>query len=230
MVTDNQRLTANVDWSDQGLPVSTRFDDPYFSLENGLAESSHVFLAGNGLPDRFKPGFHIGELGFGTGLNMCAAWLAWRQSGQTTPLRYTSFEAYPMRGEDIRKALASFTEITREVANFLEVWAEGKTRFNLDLLEAEVVIGDARKMVSEFPSKMDAWFLDGFAPAKNPELWQPALMADIAAHTNPDGTFATYSAAGFVRRTMADVGFTTDRLPGFGRKRHMSIGRLSGQA
>jgi len=93
---------AELEWKEGGTPVSRRFDDPYFSLENGLEETRHVFLAGNDLPARFAPGFHIAELGFGTGLNMLAALIAWRHSGQKGALRFTSFEAFPMRARPCR--------------------------------------------------------------------------------------------------------------------------------
>ena len=108
-MTRNQQ--AQIEWRDGAVPVSTRFDDPYFSLENGLAETRHVFLAGNGLPGRFREGFHIAELGFGTGLNMLAALIAWQQSGAPGKLRFTSFEAYPMAAPDIARApvLPAFT-------------------------------------------------------------------------------------------------------------------------
>lgn len=218
--------TADLDWRDERIPVSRRFDDPYFSLDGGLAETRHVFLAGNGLPERFRPGFHIAELGFGTGLNMLAALIAWREAGITGPLRYTSFEAFPMSGDEIARALTAFPEAEAVAGPFLSAWASGATSFAFDGIEAEVVIGDARQKLPEWQGRADAWFLDGFSPAKNPELWSDALMAEVAAHTAPGGTFATYTAAGHVRRALGGAGFTVTRLPGFGTKRHMSAGSL----
>ncbi|MGB0912991.1 MAG: FAD-dependent oxidoreductase, partial [Phaeobacter italicus] len=99
---------ARLSWRDDSIPVSDQFDDPYFSIQNGLAETKHVFLMGNGLPERFSSGFHIAELGFGTGLNMLAAWRAWEETGQAGPLRFTSFEAFPMEPADMAKALEAF--------------------------------------------------------------------------------------------------------------------------
>ena len=93
-------------------------------------------------------------------------------------------------------------------------------------LRAEVIIGDARATLPRWPGQADAWFLDGFSPAKNPELWSPALMAEVARHTKPGGSAATYTAAGFVRRGLADAGFEVERSPGFGRKRHMTRARM----
>jgi tRNA U34 5-methylaminomethyl-2-thiouridine-forming methyltransferase MnmC len=223
-MTTGQR--AEIDWRDGTLPVSTRFDDPYFSALNGLKETRHVFLAGNGLPDRFRAGFHIAELGFGTGLNLFTALLAWRQAGQTTPLRFTSFEAYPMDAADMDRALLAFPQARAVAGPFLAAWARGETTITTDDLQAEIVIGDARQTLPDWRGAADAWFLDGFSPAKNPELWDGALMGQVARHTAPQGTFATYTAAGFVRRALQDAGFSVTREAGYGRKRHMSQGRL----
>lgn len=212
---------ARLSWREGDLPVSDQFDDPYFSLHNGLLETEHVFLAGNDLPARFAPGFHIAELGFGTGLNMLAAWRAWEESGQASPLRFTSFEAFPMVPADMARALEAFPDITPWAERFLAQW-RGGGRCDLGTLQLEVVIGDARLSLPEWTGQADAWFLDGFSPAKNPELWQEDLMQAVADHTRPGGTAATYTAAGFVRRGLEEAGFSVTRTPGFGRKRHMT--------
>jgi tRNA U34 5-methylaminomethyl-2-thiouridine-forming methyltransferase MnmC len=224
MTSDSAK--AMVDWRD-GVPVSARFGDPYFSLEDGLAETRHVFLAGNGLPGRFRPGFRIAELGFGTGLNMLAAWIAWRASGVAGPLTYTAFEAFPLSSEDTAAALAAFPEAAAVAGPLLDALARGAARIEEEGLSAEVIPGDARQSLPAWAGQADAWFLDGFAPAKNPELWDPALLAEVARRTAPGGTFATYTAAGHVRRALAAAGFAVARLPGYGRKRHMTAGRLS---
>lgn len=213
---------ADIEWRGP-VPVSTRFQDPYFSLENGLAETGHVFLAGNGLPGRFAPGFHVAELGFGTGLNFLATWRAWRQSGQETALRYTSFEAFPMAPPQMAQALAAFPDLADLARALLDA---GGQSLHTQEVALQVIPGDARQTVTRWPGRADAWFLDGFAPAQNPELWEPALLRAVADHTAPDGTFATYTAAGAVRRGLADAGFEVTRRPGFGRKRHMTVGRL----
>lgn len=210
-----------------GVPVSQRFDDPYFSSGNGLAETRHVFLAGNGLPERFQPGFHVAELGFGTGLNMLAAWMAWRQTGMAGALRFTSFEAYPLPAKDIDHALMEFPEVHAVAAPFLTQWAQGARAIRLDGLEADVIVGDARQALPMWAGRADAWFLDGFSPTKNPELWDADLLAEVARHTAAGGSFATYTAAGHVRRSLADAGFTVTRAAGFGQKRHMSRGVLA---
>lgn len=221
-----QDQQAELQWRDGTVPVSVRFDDPYFSLDNGLAETRHVFLHGNSLPERFRPGFHIAELGFGTGLNLLTAWAAWEQAGHRTPLRFTSFEAFPMAPADMAQALAGFPDLAAWRDRFLTAWT-GAGVCDLDTLHLTVITGDARQTLPRWVGRADAWFLDGFSPARNPELWGPDLMRDVAAHTAPDGTFATYTAAGFVRRGLQSAGFTVSRAPGFGRKRHMSRGILT---
>ncbi len=211
---------AALEWRDDAIPVSTRFDDPYFSLANGLSETRHVFLAGNDLPARLRPGFQIAELGFGTGLNLLATLIACGD----TPIRYTSFEAYPMSAAEIARALAAFPEAEAVAAPFLAAWARGDRQFQLGPIDVDIVIGDARETLPAWDGRADAWYLDGFSPAKNPELWGPDLMAAVGAHTAPGGTFATYTAAGFVRRNLAAAGFAVTRAPGHGHKRHMSRG------
>jgi tRNA U34 5-methylaminomethyl-2-thiouridine-forming methyltransferase MnmC len=207
------------------VPVSRRFDDPFYSLDNGLAETRHVFLAGNDLPARFRPGFHIAELGFGTGLNLIAAALAWAAAGVAGPLRFTSFEAFPLSGEDARAALAAFPEAA-PLADAIATALDGSGRIETPSLSAQIIFGDARQTVPAWGGVADAWFLDGFAPARNPELWEPALLAAVAAHTAPGGSCATYSAAGAVRAALAEAVFAVARVPGYGRKRHMTKGRL----
>jgi tRNA U34 5-methylaminomethyl-2-thiouridine-forming methyltransferase MnmC len=213
-----------LDWRDGVIPVSRRFDDPYFSLHDGLAETRHVFLAGNALPQRLCNGFQIAELGFGTGLNLLAVLIAWAETGRSGTVRYTSFEAYPMAAQDIARALAHFPQAQAVAGDFLNAWAKGARSFQLSGLEVDVIVGDARDTLPAWPGRADAWFLDGFSPAKNPELWSPEIMAQVARHTVKGGTFATYTAAGHVRKALAEAGFTVSRQPGHGRKRHMTTG------
>ncbi|MBU9697239.1 tRNA (5-methylaminomethyl-2-thiouridine)(34)-methyltransferase MnmD [Rhodobacteraceae bacterium HSP-20] len=218
---------AGLDWRDGIVPVSTRFDDPYFSLADGLAETRHVFLAGNGLPDRLCDGFHVAELGFGTGLNLLALLIAWQGTGRAGVVRFTSFEAYPLTAEDMARALAAFPEARAVADPLLEQWAAGARQIDLGGIRAEIVTGDARDTLPRWQGRADAWFLDGFSPAKNPELWSDALMSAVAAHTVAGGSFATYTAAGHVRRALAAAGFAVERRAGHGRKRHMTAGILA---
>jgi len=222
----NQLKNADLIWRDEVLPIARDFDDPYFSLNDGLAETKHVFLAGNDLPNRFVGGFQVAELGFGTGLNLLACWDAWIKAGFKTPLRFTSFEAFPMTLSDMKRSLVIWPDLAPLAEEMLEHLSDGWA-IRTETLDAEIIIGDARETVPTWDGSADAWFLDGFSPAKNPELWEVCLMQSVADHTQSNGTFATYSAAGFVRGNLAQAGFTVERVKGFGRKRHMSIGVLA---
>lgn len=213
--------SPDLDWKDGAIPIATAFDDPYFSLSGGLAETRHVFLQGNDLPARFCDGFHIAELGFGTGLNLLAAICAFPGGGR---FRFTSFEAFPMAATDLSRALAAFPELSDLANQLSEVWAKGQRTFALGPADVMIIEGDARQTLPDWTGRADAWFLDGFSPAKNPELWEPELMSAVARHTAPGGTIATYTAAGHVRRALADAGFSVTRQPGYGRKRHMTTG------
>ncbi|MGR3436700.1 MAG: tRNA (5-methylaminomethyl-2-thiouridine)(34)-methyltransferase MnmD [Shimia sp.] len=216
--------TPPIEWRG-AVPVARAFDDPYFSLEDGAAETAHVFLGGNDLPARFAPGFHVAELGFGTGLNLVVALATWRAAGVPGPLRFTSFEAFPLSPEEMTRALAAFPALSDVVADLApDLGAARIVRPDLDLT---LIVGDARATLPTWQGRADAWFLDGFAPARNPEMWGEALMAEVARHTAPGGTCATYTAAGHVRRALAAAGFDVARRPGHGRKRHMSVGVLA---
>lgn len=215
-----------VAWSEDGLPHSTAFDDPFFT--GGPAEVGHVFLDGNDLPARLRPGFHVAELGFGTGLNLLMLMQYADEARDRGPLRFTSFEALPMAAADMARALRPFRLDGTEL--LIHAWATAQgpvRRLELPGIAAEVIVGDARATLPRWEGRADAWFLDGFAPARNPGLWGEALMAQVAAHTAPGGTAATYTAAGHVRRALAAAGFAVERRPGFGHKRHMTVARLA---
>lgn len=215
------RQMAELEWRGD-TPVSTRFDDPYFSLADGLAETNHVFLKGNQLPERLTPGFTIAELGFGTGLNLAAV-LAVAEC----PIRFITFEAFPMTGTQAMAALRAVAPVPmwmdriEAIGNILDQRSE---HAQIGPVEVEVHWGDVRKTLPNWSGCADAWFLDGFSPAKNPEMWGADLMAEVGEHTVPGGTFATFTAAGAVRRALENAGFNVERVGGYGRKRHMSRG------
>jgi len=221
-MTTSSPSTTDLSWAAGQVPVSTRYDDPYYSLKDGLAEARHVFLGGNDLPGRYGAGFQIAELGFGTGLNVLAAWGAWQGPGD---LVVTSFEAHPLSPDQMRAALAPFESLAERAEALVAAMRRDPTRARLEGLDLRVIHGDARQTVPAWDGKADAWFLDGFAPAKNPELWDAALLQAVGDHTAPGGTFATYSAASHIRRHLAAAGFAVERVAGFAHKRHMSIGR-----
>ena len=216
---------AKIRWEDGDLPVSTQFDDPYFSRHDGLAETRHVFLDGNNLAQRFSgaSSFSIAELGFGTGLNALAAIALWRQTAPPgARLSYTAFELYPMTGEEMARALTAWPELTDLAQSLLAAWPA--TEIALPGADLSVVIGDARQTVPGWTGVAQAWFLDGFAPSRNPQMWEATLLQAVHDHTAPGGTFATYSAAGAVRRALAGAGYQVSRVPGYGRKREMLAG------
>ena len=206
-----------IDWRDGGVPISTRFDDPYFSLAGGLDEARHVFLDGNGLPARLRPGFHVAELGFGTGLNCLAL-----AQVAAMPVTMTSFEGWPMSLAQLERAHAAFPELADLSAQLRAGW--GRDVIRVGMVELRLVIGDVAQTLPGWPGRADAWFLDGFSPAKNPRMWDEGIMAHVGRCTAPGGSFATYTAAGAVRRALTRAGFAVERRPGFGRKRHMSRG------
>ena len=216
--------TADLEWRNDRVPVSTRFDDPYYSLDNGLEETRHVFLAGNQLPARFGNGFQIAELGFGTGLNFLTTLLEWQATAQTGKFHFTTFEAYPMAPTDMIRAQQEFPQLATIADDLRDLWTEliAKGHAEIDQARITLITGDARDTVAHWGGLADCWFLDGFSPAKNPELWDTDLMAAVGRKTKHGGTAATYTAAGFVRRNLEQAGFRVTRTAGFGRKRHMT--------
>lgn len=222
--------THALEWDETGQPRSTEFGDQFYSREDGRAECAHVFIAGNGLPARWRDAeqFHVAELGFGTGLNFVETWRQWiacRTAGQQ--LSFTSFEAYPMAANDMARALSRWPELGPLAAIFIEKWG-GTGPDQHILLDSQTVLkvesGQALDRVSSWNESADAWYLDGFSPARNPDMWSAELLQAVYDHTRRGGSFATYAAAGWVRRNLAAAGFSIERKPGFGSKREMLAG------
>jgi len=229
-------VVGELDWQD-GQPYSRRFGDVYFSRDSGLGETRHVFLDGNRLTGRWMrlPGaarFAIGETGFGTGLNFCAAWELWTRAAPTDAiLHYVSVERFPLAPAELARALAQWPELdrfARELAAQYVEPAPGWHRFHFasGRVMLTLGIGDAAERLAELAGRCDAWFLDGFAPAKNPEMWSDAVLRAIAGRSFSGATFATYTAAGAVRRGLEGAGFGVEKRAGFGRKREMLAGAL----
>jgi len=219
---------ADLTWIDDNAPFSKRFKDRYFSAQNGREETRAVFMAGNGLPERWHTGghFHIAELGFGTGLNFFETLDQWnRTAWETGRLSFTSFERYPLSLDEIHRALANWPELLQLASPLLDQWPCRKLQ--IGTVELQLIFGDARLSLPQWPEKADAWYLDGFSPAKNPQLWDLDLLRDVFGHTKKNGTFSTYTAAGFVRRNLQEAGFEVQRVPGFGNKRERLQGRKS---
>lgn len=213
------------------MPYSLAFDDHFYCRSDGRLECGHVFLSGNGLPDRWqrKEPFHIGELGFGTGLNLCETWRQWRATApDSASLHFTSFERFPMARADIDRALSHWPEIDRERELLTARWPDrpdGRVEIDLEpRVRLTVVCGAALDSLAAETQLFDAWYLDGFAPSRNPDMWSAELMAAVFDLAVPGGRFATYAAAGFVRRNLAAAGFAVERRPGFAGKREMLCG------
>lgn len=213
------------------MPYSRAFDDHFYCRSDGRLECGHVFLAGNDLPRRWQRRelFRIAELGFGTGLNLCETWRQWRETApEGASLHFTSFERFPMARADIDRALSHWPEIERERAILTAMWPdapEGRVEIELEpRMRLTVACGAALDSLSEEKIPFDAWYLDGFAPSRNPDMWSAELMAEVYGLTVPGGRFGTYAAAGFVRRNLAAAGFIVERRPGFAGKREMLCG------
>jgi tRNA 5-methylaminomethyl-2-thiouridine biosynthesis bifunctional protein len=234
---------AELRWNEQGTPVSSQFDDIYFSESGGLDETRHVFLNGNHFPERFvthpRPLLVIAETGFGTGLNFLTLWQAFSAFRQQHPLttlqrlHFISYEKYPLSAEDLDKALAHWPELAAFAEELRQQWPlpfAGCHRLLLDggRITLDLWYGDVTDLLPQSdPSlfqQVDAWFLDGFAPSKNPDMWTEGLFTSMAKLTRPEGTFATFTAAGFVRRGLQQAGFNVSRVKGHGKKREMLSG------
>ena len=226
---------AQLQWDEQGQPLSCVFGDVYFSRANGLAETHHVFLANNQLPERFaalQPGasFVIGETGFGTGLNfLCARQLFNQTAPAGATLHFLSVERYPLSSSDLSRALALWPELKPLADELIKNYQAIHPGFQrVVLAKGRVVltlmIGDVLEMLPQLNARIDAWFLDGFAPAKNPEMWNEALFKELARLSYPNTTLATFTSAGFVRRGLSDQGFSLCKVKGFAHKREMLAG------
>lgn len=228
---------AQLHWDEQGQPLSSQFDDVYFSKASGLAESQHVFLKHNQLPARFAnltdgQTFVIGETGFGTGLNFLSAWQCFNQHAHANArLHFISVEKYPLQHSDLRQALELWPELSELREQLVQQYRaihEGFQHIQLDSgrISLTLLIGDALEMLQQVDGEIDAWFLDGFAPSKNPEMWNEQVFAQLARPAKSDTTLATFTSAGFVRRGLIAAGFAMQRVPGFGHKREMLAGHF----
>ncbi len=236
---------AKLAWNDQGTPVSREFDDVYFSNQNGLEETRYVFLGGNNLPTRFithpRALFIVAETGFGTGLNFLTLWQAFDRFRQAEPqaplqrLHMISCEKFPLSAADLAATQACWPELAPWAAKLQAQWPlawPGCHRLLLDdgRVTLDLWLGDINQVIDAVDESLnhqiDAWFLDGFAPSKNPDMWTPSLFAAMARLARSGATFATFTAAGFVRRGLQTAGFSVNKRQGFGHKREMLTGVL----
>ncbi|MGQ7260848.1 bifunctional tRNA (5-methylaminomethyl-2-thiouridine)(34)-methyltransferase MnmD/FAD-dependent 5-carboxymethylaminomethyl-2-thiouridine(34) oxidoreductase MnmC [Vreelandella sp. V005] len=229
-------LTSPLLTWNEGAPHSAAFDDVYFTRGDGRAETEHVFLGANHLPQRFaaweaKRPFVIGETGFGTGLNMLCAWACFEQhAAPTARLHLISTEKFPLAREALEQALAAWPSLAAYARVLCDQWPAGVSGIHRLHLTERVTLdlhyGDTTERLTQLDGQVDAWFLDGFAPSKNPDMWQPELFNAMAARSRPGATFATFTCAGIVKRGLKAAGFDWKKVPGYGRKREMLAGSI----
>lgn len=233
---------AKIHFNQENTPVSDKFDDVYFSNQDGLAETHYVFLEGNQLWERWvnyqEAHFVIAETGFGTGLNFFAVTTLFREFRQKHPdsplkrLYFISFEKYPLLLDALQQAHLAYPQFSHLAQHLQQHWLnpiQGCYRFHFDETTLDLWFGDVAENLPQLGdymnSKIDAWFLDGFAPSKNPDMWNEQLYQQMFRFTKLQGTFATFTAASAVRKGLENAGFNIKKRKGFGKKREC----LSGQ-
>jgi tRNA 5-methylaminomethyl-2-thiouridine biosynthesis bifunctional protein len=217
-----------------GTPVSPAYGDVYHAAAGGHAQARHVFLAGNGLPERWRgrERFVILETGFGLGVNFLATWLAWRDDAQRcAELHFVSLERHPFAAADLALAHAAWPEFAALAAELHRHWPlllPGSHRLQLDggRLLLTLVFGDAGEALPTLDMAVDAFYLDGFSPARNPDLWSSELCRSLARLAVPGATLATWSVAGGVCQALRAARFAVAKRPGFAGKRQMLVGRF----
>ena len=222
---------ARLSLTPDGTPISEIYGDIYHSAAGGHAQARHVFLAGNRLPARWRgrDSFTLLETGFGLGLNFLVTWLAWRDDPwRCRELRFVSFEKHPFTAGNLAMAHAAWPEFAGLSGLLRARWpalVAGEHRIELDdgRLVLQLILGDVRETLPLLDDAVDAFYLDGFSPAKNPELWSPSLCRDLARLAAPGATLATWSVAGCVRHALSEAGFTVEKRPGFAGKRQMLV-------
>lgn len=225
-------VPATLAFEADGTPYSATFDDVYHSREGGPAQALHVFLGGNELPARWRarPRFTIVETGFGAGLNFLATWAAWIEDAQRpAKLHYVSIEKHPFSATDLAQLHArhpQFHSLSAELCAMWPMLVPGMHR--LELNGGRVVLtlcfGDIAGALPQLRLAADAFYLDGFSPAKNPDMWTLRVFKALAKLAAPGATFATYTAASPVRGALLTAGFAVEKTKGFAAKRDMLRG------
>ncbi|HEY5070755.1 MAG TPA: tRNA (5-methylaminomethyl-2-thiouridine)(34)-methyltransferase MnmD [Caulobacteraceae bacterium] len=227
-------VRSDLVWSAGETPSSRHYGDVYFSKQGGLAESRTVFLDGCGLPGAWsgRDAFCVAELGLGAGRNLAALLDLWARTRPVAArLSIFSVEAHPMAAEDAARALAPWPQVAEAARLITSRWptsARGFHRIELPEFAAtlDVAVMEALDALQAWSGAADAWFLDGFSPTRNPQMWRSELMALVRARSAPGARVATYSAARAVRDSLASQGFAVQRAAGFGAKRHRLHGSL----
>lgn len=247
---------AEIHFNNLGTPVADNFNDVYFSNDDGLSESDYVFYQQNNMPHRLqnhdRTHFVIAETGFGTGLNFLNTWQQFKnhltnrqqanrevhnlEQQSVQRLHFISFEKYPIKATELKKALQvwpSLAPLSEQLLQKYPINLAGCHRLEFDngQIILDLHFGDVQESIAAMSSPaaglIDAWYLDGFAPSKNPEMWQQALFDSMVDLSRTAATFATFTVAGFVRRGLAEAGFTVQKVKGHGNKREMLTGYLT---
>ncbi|HEY0883694.1 MAG TPA: tRNA (5-methylaminomethyl-2-thiouridine)(34)-methyltransferase MnmD, partial [Ramlibacter sp.] len=225
---------ARLSFAEDGTPYSGEFGDVYHSRGGGLEQARFVFLGGNRLPERWhdRDAFTIVETGFGLGLNFLATWAAWRDDERRCDrLHFVSVERHPFRRDDLATLHARWPELVPLAAELQAHWpvlTPGIHRLHLDggRVILTLLLGDAPDLIPELQCRADAFYLDGFSPATNPDLWSAGLLHELSRLAAPGATLATWSVTGAVRRALGELGFRCERAAGFGGKRQMLRARF----
>lgn len=227
---------AALQYDENGVPCSAQYGDVYHSASGALAQAAHVFLGGNALPARWQwqSVFTICETGFGLGQNFLATWHAWREDPQRCrTLHYLAFEAHPFTADDLMEALlprlpASHQGLARSLGAVWPALLPGMHRLEFEggALTLTLAFGRIERMARQAQARVDAFFLDGFAPQRNPEMWSASVFGQLRRLAREGATAATWCSAGQVRRDLQDAGFLVSKAPGFAHKRDMTVARL----
>lgn len=229
-------IAAGVAFDEAGTPISARYGDVYHAQMGALAQAEHVFLRGNQLPARWqgRTSFTVCETGFGLGHNFLALWRAWRSDPQRSKhLHVVSFEAHPFSKEDMALVLLPrlptlFRPLATQLLAAWPVLLPGLHRLEFENADLTLTLafGRVEKLARQIDAHVDAYFLDGFAPQKNPEMWSPRLFGQLVRMARTGATAASWCCAGSVRRALGEAGFLVSKAPGFGDKREMAVATL----
>lgn len=231
---------AQIDWDDQGRPHSRQYDDVYFSKNEGTDETRYVFLEQTRLAQRFaelepQACLVIGETGFGTGMNFFCAWQLFAETADPDArLHFISVEKYPLAHDDMARAARLWPQMAGFTEPFLAQYVAvhpGFQQFSFDngRVTLTLLIGDVLEQLPQLDARIDVWFLDGFAPAKNPDMWTPELFSQLARLAHAGTALATFTTTGWVRRGLIEAGFAMKKIPGIGKKWEVMSGLYTGQ-
>ena len=227
-------VPARIDFSDPAAPFASDFGDVYHSRSGALAQARHVFLGGNGLPGRWqeRQRFVVLETGFGLGNNFLATWAAWRDDPRRCErLHFISVEKHPPRRDDLQRAHAG-SPLAALADQLTAAWPAltpnlHPMSFEGGRVQLLLALGDAADWLPEIVAEVDAFYLDGFAPSKNPQMWDRRLTKAMGRLAAPGASAATWSVAREVRDGLGEAGFVVERAPGFAGKREMSVARYA---